>query len=199
MKRIFYVFGLLLCCLQIQAQENLNTSEKVMLPNGWALSPAGESLPLGDLPLNMAISKSKKWMAVTNNGQSTQTIQLINTLTDKIEDNIVVDKAWLGLAFSKDEKYLYASGGNDNWILQYAITGNKLKLLDSIKLGDKWPNKISPAGICIDDNNVLFVVTKDDNALYSINLNSKKVIAKVNLPAEAYTCILSSNKKGQSC
>lgn len=195
MKRIFYVFGLLFCCLQIQAQENLNASEKVMLPNGWALSPAGESLPLGDLPLNMAISKSKKWMAVTNNGQSTQTIQLINTLTDKIEDNIVVDKAWLGLAFSKDEKYLYASGGNDNWILQYAITGNKLKLLDSIKLGDKWPNKISPAGICIDDNNVLFVVTKDDNALYSINLNSKKVIAKVNLPAEAYTCILSSNKK----
>ena len=195
MKRIFYVFGLLFCCLQIQAQENLNTSEKVMLPNGWALSPAGESLPLGDLPLNMAISKSKKWMAVTNNGQSTQTIQLINTLTDKIEDNIVVDKAWLGLAFSKDEKYLYASGGNDNWILQYAIAGNKLKLLDSIKLGDKWPNKISPAGICIDDNNVLFVVTKDDNALYSINLNSKKVIAKVNLPAEAYTCILSSNKK----
>ena len=195
MKRIFYVFGLLFCCLQIQAQENLNASEKVMLPNGWALSPAGESLPLGDLPLNMAISKSKKWMAVTNNGQSTQTIQLIKTLTDKIEDNIVVDKAWLGLAFSKDEKYLYASGGNDNWILQYAIAGNKLKLLDSIKLGDKWPNKISPAGICIDDNNVLFVVTKDDNALYSINLNSKKVIAKVNLPAEAYTCILSSNKK----
>jgi DNA-binding beta-propeller fold protein YncE len=126
----------------MQAQENLNASGKVMLPNGWALSPAGESLPLGDLPLNMAISKSKKWMAVTNNGQSTQTIQLINTLTDKIEDNIVVDKAWLGLAFSKDEKYLYASGGNDNWILQYAITGNKLKLLDSIKLGDKWPNKI---------------------------------------------------------
>ena len=149
-----------------------------MLPNGWALSPAGESLPLGDLPLNMAISKSKKWMAVTNNGQSTQTIQLINTLTDKIEDNIVVDKAWLGLAFSKDEKYLYASGGNDNWILQYAIAGNKLKLLDSIKLGDKWPNKISPAGICIDDNNVLFVVTKDDNALYSINLNSKKTLTK---------------------
>jgi hypothetical protein len=61
MKRIIYVVGLLLCCLQIQAQENLHAKEKVILPNGWALSPAGESLPLGDLPLNMAISKSKKW------------------------------------------------------------------------------------------------------------------------------------------
>ena len=106
MKKI--VFFLIVCIISAQVQAQDITSEnRVILPNGWALSPAGKSLPLGDLPLNMAISKSKKWMAITNNGQSTQTIQLINTAADIIEDNIVVDKAWLGLAFSKDEKYLY--------------------------------------------------------------------------------------------
>ena len=187
--------GVWFLSIQIQAQVNERVNGKLILPNGWALSPAGKSLPLGDLPLNMAVSKSKKWLAVTNNGQSTQSIQLINTITEKIEDNIVVAKAWLGLAFSKDEKYLYASGGNDNWILQYSLANNKLQLIDSIKLGDKWPNKISPAGICIDDNNKLFVVTKDNNTLYTIDLNTKKVIGTVKLPAEAYTCILSSNKR----
>jgi hypothetical protein len=34
--------------------------KKATLPNGWTLSPAGRSLPLGDLPLNIAVSKSKK-------------------------------------------------------------------------------------------------------------------------------------------
>ena len=173
-----------------QTTENSNS---ILLPNGWTLSPAGKSLPLGDLPLNMAISNSKKWMAVTNNGQSKQTIQLIDLKTDKILDNIIIDKSWLGLAFSKDEKYLYASGGNDNWILQYAINNNKLILKDSIKLGEKWPTRLSPAGICINENK-LFVVTKDNNALYVVNLDTKKIISKTVLPAEAYTCILSADK-----
>jgi YVTN family beta-propeller protein len=195
MKKIASILYLVLMITASNAQEKSKKSGSILLPNGWALSPAGKSLALGDLPLNMAISKSKKWMAVTNNGQSTQTIQLINTASDKIEDNIVVDKSWLGLAFSNDEKNLYASGGNDNWILQYAIKNNKLVLTDSIKLGDKWPHKISPAGLCIDLNNTLFVVTKDDSALYSINLNSKKIISKTLLPAEGYTCILANNKK----
>jgi YVTN family beta-propeller protein len=175
---------------------SITAQKKITLPNGWSLSPAGKSLPLGDLPLNMAISNSKKLMAVTNNGQSKQTLQLIDIKTEKVLDNIEIAKSWLGLHFSSDEKYLYASGGNDNWILQYAIVNNKLQLKDSIKLGDKWPNKISPAGIEIDDaKNVLYVVTKDNNSLYIINLKNKSIVQQIALDAEAYTCLLSADKK----
>ena len=170
--------------------------KEITLPNGWSLSPAGRSLPLGDLPLNMAVSNSKKWIAVTNNGQSKQSLQLINTKTETILDNIEIKKSWVGLKFSSDEKYLFAAGGNDNWILQYAIINDKLKLIDSIKLGDKWPNKISPAGIDIDDaRHLLYVVTKDDNSLYIIDLLSKNILQQVKLDGEAYTCLLSANKK----
>ncbi|NCA30193.1 MAG: hypothetical protein EBS93_05710, partial [Chitinophagia bacterium] len=170
-------------------------TKKIILPNGWALSPAGNSLSLGDLPLNMAVSKSKKLMAITNNGQSKQSIQLVNLVSNTILDNIKIDKSWLGITFSADEKTLYASGGNDNWILKYSIINNKLILADSIILGDKWPNKISPAGICInDEKNILYVVTKDDSSLYEVNLINKKIIKKTALPAEAYTCVLSNDK-----
>jgi YVTN family beta-propeller protein len=175
---------------------SVTAQKKITLPNGWSLSPAGKSLPLGDLPLNMAISNSKKLMAVTNNGQSKQSLQLIDVKTEKILDNIEIKKSWLGIHFSNDEKYLYASGGNDNWILLYAIINNKLKLKDSIKLGDKWPNKISPAGIEIDDaKNLMYVVTKDNNSLYIINLKNKTIVQQIPLDAEAYTCLLSANKK----
>ena len=168
----------------------------VTLPNGWSLSPAGRSLPLGDLPLNMAISHSKKLMAVTNNGQGKQSLQLIDINAEKILDNITIAKSWLGLAFSADEQYLYAGGGNDNWILQYAIVDQKLHLKDSFKLGEKWPNKISPTGIEIDDaRHLLYVVTKDNNSLYIIDLNTKEIIKQVKLEGEAYTCLLSANKK----
>ncbi len=179
-----------------QSPQKLN-SRKVILPNGWQLSPAGRSLQLGDLPLNMAVSASQKLLAVTNNGQSRQSIQLINIKTEKILDDIEIAKSWLGLKFSADEKYLYASGGNDNRILQYAIVNNKLKLKDSLILGKKWPEKISPAGIEIDDaRRLLYVVTKDNNSLYIYNLATKKLQQQpVALGAEAYSCLLSPDKK----
>src|SRR3569833_3463569 len=43
-------------------------SGQVLLPNGWKLSPAGTSLQLGDLPLNIQLSSSGKLLAVTNYG-----------------------------------------------------------------------------------------------------------------------------------
>jgi YVTN family beta-propeller protein len=175
---------------------NTQAQKELTLPNGWSLSPAGRSLPLGDLPLNMAVSPSKKLMAVTNNGQSKQTLQLINTKREEVLDNIEIKRSWLGLKFSSDEKFLFASGGNDNWILQYAIENNKLVLKDSIVLGKKWPNKISPAGIDIDDaKHLLYVVTKDNNSLYIIDLTNKSIVKQVPLDAEAYTCLLSPDKK----
>ncbi len=169
---------------------------KVTLPNGWQLSPAGRSLPLGDLPLNIAVSRTKKWIAITNNGQSVQSLQLIDAKTEKILDNVVVPKSWYGLKFSADEKMLYASGGNDNWIMQYAIINNKLQLKDTIKLGKKWPEKISPAGIEIDDAvKKLYVVTKENNSLYIVDLATRQPVFTLALGAEAYTCLLSPDKK----
>jgi YVTN family beta-propeller protein len=190
---------LLLCLISfsgVYAQLKQAVTSKVTLPNGWQLSPVGRSLPLGDLPLNIAVSATKKYVAVTNNGQSVQSIQLINPLTEKILDNVVVPKSWYGLKFSADEKFLYASGGNDNWILKYAISNNKLLLKDSIALGKKWPEKISPAGIEIDNvSKTLFVVTKENNSLYILNLATKKIIHQQSLEEAAYTCCLSNNKK----
>lgn len=195
MKNItFLFFGFVLFNVAVLAQ-NPQTS-KITLPNGWSLSPAGHGFLLGDLPLNITVSNSKKLMAVTNNGQSTQSIQLIDVASGKILDNIVVAECWLGLKFSADEKSLYASGGNNNWILKYAIKKNKLVLKDSLKLGNKWPNKISPAGIDIDDKRkLLYVVTKDNNSLYILSTITKKIVGQYSLNGEAYTCLLSPDKR----
>ncbi|MEO8762937.1 MAG: bifunctional YncE family protein/alkaline phosphatase family protein [Ginsengibacter sp.] len=191
----FIFFFFFLFSITSFAQKPPMLSIPVTLPNGWRLSPAGKGYLLGDLPLNIAVSNSKKLMAVTNNGQSTQSIQLIDAVTEKILDNITVARCWLGLKFSADEKFLYASGGNDNMILKYAVKNHKLFLQDSLKLGKRWPEKISPAGIDIDDKkSLLYVVTKDNNSLYVVDLITKKIKGQYKLGGEAYTCLLSPDK-----
>ncbi|MEO5646954.1 MAG: YncE family protein, partial [Chitinophagaceae bacterium] len=198
--KIFFAIAPLIFLSIVLIGQNISPEKqliksRVMLPNGWELTPAGRSLPLGDLPLNLVVSSSQKYLAVTNNGQSVQSIQLIDPRTEKILHTVIIPKSWYGLKFSNDEKYLYASGGNDNWILRYAIINNKLRLMDSIILGKKWPEKISPAGIEIDDaGNLLYVVTKENNSLYVINLTDKSIIQKLDLGNEAYACLLSPDK-----
>jgi YVTN family beta-propeller protein len=196
MKKLF-CFLLLFCCKQgISQPASAVTGEKVKLPNGWSLTPAGKSLPLGDLPLNMAVTSNEKYMAVTNNGQSTQSIQLIDIAGEKILDSIDIARSWYGLKFSADGKKLYASGGNDNWVLQYAVVNNRLLLQDSFSLGKKWPARISPAGIEVDDKkHILYVVTKENNSLYVVDLATKKIIKQLPLEGEGYTCLLSRDKK----
>jgi DNA-binding beta-propeller fold protein YncE len=146
---VFYTLFLIAAQAQTQRNtlENQLSKKRVRLPNGWHLSPAGRSLPLGDLPLNLALSPSKKWIAATNNGQGVQSIQLIDTRSEKVLHSKVVDKAWYGLKFSGDDKFLYASGGNDNWILKYAVINNQLQLKDSILLGKNGRKKFRPLAL----------------------------------------------------
>jgi len=179
-----------------QLPGKVKSTGQVILPNGWKLSPAGRSLPLGDLPLNMQLSTSGKLLAVTNNGQSTQSLQLIDPKSEKLLDEQVLRKSWYGLAFSNDEKHLYASGGNDNWILDFHLQDNKLNKADTIKLGTPWPlNKICPTGIAVNKSNTkLYTVTKEDSTLYIIDPQAKRILNKVQLPAIAYSCLLSPDE-----
>jgi YVTN family beta-propeller protein len=180
---------------QAQSLEQIE-STRVTLPNGWSLTPVGKLLPLGDLPLNIAISPSKKLAAVTNNGQSDQTIQLIDIEKEEILDSIVIDKSWLGLTFSADGKYIYASGGNDNRIIKYSVSNNKLAGVDTITIGKPWPERISVAGLAVDDTRkLLYTVTKENNSLYVIDLQQKKVLSQHPLGGEGYTCLLSPDRK----
>ncbi len=198
-KKILILFQFFLtgCTVYLPAQTLQEIeSQSVSLPNGWRLTPVGKQLSLGDLPLNIAVSPSKKLAAITNNGESDQTIQLVDVEREVILDSIIIGKAWLGLTFSDNGKYLYASGGNDNIIIRYAIRNNRLSVLDSIRIGKAWPVRISVAGIALDDSkNRLYAVTKENNSLYILDTKSKKVVSQYSLDGEGYTCLLSPNYK----
>lgn len=199
MKKVFIILLLPLLSVASFSQPILTPGKKssgILLPNGWSLSPAGKSIPLGDLPLNMAVSSSKKLIAVTNNGYSDQSVELIDVVNGKLLDSIRIPKSFYGLKFTNNDRYLYASGGNDNLIWKYQVINGKLKVADSITLGKKWPVAIAPTGLDIDEQKqVLYVVTKENNSLYIVDLKNKGQHKKLNLYGEAYSCVLSPDCK----
>ncbi len=168
----------------------------VQLPNGWSLSPAGTAINLtSDLPLNIALSPNGKYLAVTDNGDGREGIDLINLKKKKLLSFNQIPAAYIGLQFTNDGKYLYASMGEKNIILQFKVKKNKLIISDSIVLGKPWPNKIGITGLALNaDNSLLFAVTRENNSLYVCDTKTNKIIKQIPLSAEAYTCLLNPQK-----
>ena len=193
MKTRLLIFFFLGNIFAISAQK---MAPVVSLPNGWKLSSAGKSFGLGDLPLNIAVSHSKKFVAVTNNGVSAHSIMLIDVKSERVIDSVIIPKAWYGLAFSPDDQFLYAAGGHDNKIVRYEIIQNKLNKKDEIVLGAVWPNRIAPSGITFDSKRQkIYVVTRDNRSLYVIDAKTQKIEKQFGLDGEAYMSVMSTDAK----
>jgi hypothetical protein len=62
MKQII-LFFFMLDNFKVEAQTLEQSNKKpITLPNGWSITPVRKSLPLGDLPLNIAVCNSGKYM-----------------------------------------------------------------------------------------------------------------------------------------
>ncbi|MCB9305177.1 MAG: bifunctional YncE family protein/alkaline phosphatase family protein [Lewinellaceae bacterium] len=188
------LFGLALfsACKTIHRQKP--PAARVTLPNGWMLSPAGRSLPLGDLPLNMAVSPGGRYLAVTNNGVARHMIHLIDVKKEKILSIQHIDKAWYGLAFSADGRHLYASGGNDNQVVRFSVTEGLLRRDTVIRIGEAKP-ALWVGGLALDEaQHRLWVSTRMDTSLYICNTGSLAMERRIRLESPAYAIAVANGE-----
>ena len=168
-----------------------------LLPNGWKLSPAGqEQVPIGELPLNMVLTRDGKYAITSNSGLGENSLSVVDLKSGREVQRYVLSETWYGLAFNNDDSKLYVSGSSDNLIYIFGFNNGKLALGDSIVLGEKYPkDKISVTGVdYVNSKNYVLAVSKQSNALYVCDAASKKVVKKIDMGSECYD--VKSNKAG---
>lgn len=104
---------------------------------GQLLTPAGQLTTLGDLPLNEALSPDGRYLIVSNNGQGTQSLQVIKTATGKVVQTIPYkspESLYMGLAFSPDGTHLFASAAGNHKIRTYHFDCGKLVETSAIQM-----------------------------------------------------------------
>jgi YVTN family beta-propeller protein len=123
-------------------------------PVGYEVTPVGQQTNLGDLPLAARMSPKGDLMLVSNDGQGTQSLQVVDPHTAKVTQTIPYTSPtslFVGLAFSPDGGTAYASGGGDEKIHTYRVSGGQLTETASITLPSTSPTgaKINmyPAGL----------------------------------------------------
>jgi len=170
-------------CLTAQVPGDIGT--RVLLPNGWWLSPAGEQIRLGDFPMNAALSEDETYLAVTHGGQSKAQLMLVDLKQKKVTQSIRLRDSWQGIAFRGN--MLYVSGGYRNCIYTFKLQQGKLVEEDSIMLID-WNSKQKGAAAGLDvHGNTLAVVFRADSTLRYYDLQTKKQTV-VRLDGMPYSC-----------
>ncbi|OQX83338.1 hypothetical protein B6D60_10630 [candidate division KSB1 bacterium 4484_87] len=178
---IIFLSSLLFCSKTTETMLPGKLSDgSVLLPNRYKLTPVGEQIPVGDLPLNMVISPDGKYLAVTNNGFSQQFVSIIDIAQKKQIQTLPVRASFFGIDFSADGKKLFVSGGGKNLIYIFEKTENEFSLADSIILNPGDKSEWFVAGVKSAQNgDILYAATKTMKTLFKISLQHKKIIKRL--------------------
>ena len=164
-----------------------------LLPNGWRISPVGKHINIGDLPMNMVMTPDGDHVIVTNNGYSQPNLVVYDYTKQISRDRVMLESAWLGLAFHPDGKRLYSSGSAKNRVDEFSWDGGALKKTSDFQL-PKPQNDSFVGGLSIaPDGKRLFAVHVLGEKLHAIDLETRGVIKTVDLPAEPYTVLVSKD------
>ena len=87
-----------------------------LLPNGWKIAPAGRHVQVGSLPLAMIESLDGRTLFIASNGYLKPSITAVDIKTQRVVNTLVLDHAWVGLAWNPDGSRLYVSGAGNSTV-----------------------------------------------------------------------------------
>lgn len=181
-------------------------------PQGWFLTPAGQQVQLvdqnsgvyADRPYGIAISPDGKTLIISNDGQSTQSLMVVNRATGAILQTIpyqAPEALYIGVAYSPDGKHVYASAGGNNKIRVYDVNGQTLTETGPILL----PLPPTPSGGTVNlyaggltisnDGKTLYVADNLGDAMSVVDLTNHTVETTVPVGHNPYTVVLSKDGK----
>jgi len=162
---------------------------RVLLPNGWYLSPAGKQIPLGGFPLNVVPVPHSNYAVTTSNGYGDHFLAVVDVNTQTIKSRVPIHEGWMGLAVSPDGGTIYASAGDEDRVLVYRLRNGDLILRDSIA----FPKGSFPAGLALNKSaNVLFAAGNLSNSVISVDLQTARVVFDVPVGHKPYACVFNA-------
>jgi YVTN family beta-propeller protein len=178
-------------------------------PIGWRVTPAGRQVLLqdgstyADRPYAIAESPNGKSLAISSDGQSTQSIMIVDAATGAIQQTVPYrspEALFIGLAYAPDGSKLYASGGGSNKIRVFDVAADgrvtegapiALPVGVTRPFGDKGP---FPAGLAISqDGSRLYVANNIDNTMSIVDTATRTILSSTPVGSNPYTVALSKD------
>jgi DNA-binding beta-propeller fold protein YncE len=182
---VFAVGAIAIGSLAIARKRNAQTIPTHLLFNGWSVTPVGDQVKVGDMPLKMLVSPDKKQVVVTSLGFSGVHLTTLDVASHRILQDDNRYKVWNGLAFSPDGKKLYVGGGNSGKLMEFSYDSGKFEKLRELKSDSN--SFIS--GVAVSPlNGHIFACDEATNHVYDVDPETLTVKASINTGANPHSC-----------
>ena len=182
---------------------HIDPSGSTILPSGRFLHPAGDLIRITNDPFGMAISPDGKKSVTLHNG----VISIIDLPTLQVTRVPSYDKkiksplskgSFLGVAFSKDSKTVYLSGGDNGAVIVYNT--ETLTRTDSISLngtvdGTHYGDSFTSDLVLNEDGKELLVLDRANFRMVRISIATRKASASIPVGRLPFGLTLSPDKK----
>jgi YVTN family beta-propeller protein len=168
-----------------------------LLNSGWRIHPAGRQIPLGTLPMSSALTRDGKYMLALNGGYDPPSISVIDTSTAREISRTPVPDAWLGMAFSPDERHLWVGGGSKACLYEFSFsTGGELKMVRALPLMEGAPGSRDFIGdVAVSPSGLLYAADVFNNRILVADPKSGKVTAKLQTGRRPYQIVFAPDGK----
>jgi len=180
-----------------------------LLPSGRLVKPLGKVTPLGDFPSAIAVAPAGNLAVVPNSGQGegsnpdqgNESLQLVDVATGEVVQTVTDHEPGKptffssGVVFSPDGAHVFASGGGNDELYDYALVNGRLSLAHSWLSTRKHGLPMVPdvadqfgysRGVAISPKgDVLYVTNEQGGSITALDSASGAIRWETQLPGQA--------------
>ncbi|MBI5382107.1 MAG: SMP-30/gluconolactonase/LRE family protein [Opitutae bacterium] len=166
-----------------------------LLFNGWGLTPAGEHVPVSDMPLKMVIAPDHKAVVAICSSFNKVGINLVSLDAKHEVQYLPLDEAFNGLVFSRDGKRFFASSGTRGVIYVFDYEAGQARLAREVKL-DAKDSQVFLAGLAVHPaTGTLYVCNEAGQEVWALNPETLAVEHRIVVGQYPHSCLIGGDNR----
>jgi len=178
----------------VRMRQGLKPDDRLLF-SGWGVTPAGQQVPISDLPLKLVISPDKKMVVAATGGFNDTGLTLYDSEARRVSQFLPLPQVWNGLAFSKDGRRIFVSGGDSGVIHVFDYTDGKAAPAAPVKPA---PDALATVlgGIAVHPvTGKLYVCNEGNHEIWVLNPDTLVRETKIGVGQHPHSCAMGADNK----
>ncbi len=176
----------------VRTRPNLSSGPNLLF-NGWGVTPAGVHVPSGDLVQKMIIAPDKRTVVAVASGYNVVGVNVVSLDAKHETQFIPLKETFNGLAFSRDGRTFFVSGGDTGVIYVFNYHDGRATLDREVKI-ETDSKHVFLAGLTVDKaTGALFACNEAGHEIWRLNPDSLKIERTVAVGQHPHSCLMGAD------
>jgi DNA-binding beta-propeller fold protein YncE len=178
----------------LRARGGLQPNEHLLF-NGWGITPAGQHVPMSDMALKLVVAPDGKRLLAVHGGFNQHGLTVFDIAGRQQTQSLRLSRSWNGLAFSRDGKQCFVSGGGSGEAHVYNYEDGKLTFDRSVK-PEAEAEEVFVAGMAVQPvTGNLYVCNEANDEIWVLEPKSLALERSIRVGPHPHSCVMGADRQ----